>query len=64
MKQDCIKAETEGKGFYKSQPEATHKQAEKYARNNYNSGLLQDCFVAGYNMAKWDAIAEQLKNAK
>jgi hypothetical protein len=48
-----IKAEQAGKEYFLDHPCTDHATTVKVARNKYNSGLEQDCFVAGWNMAFW-----------
>lgn len=47
----AILAETKGKEFYKQNKDFL--AAELFARDNYNSLLLRECFVAGRNVAFW-----------
>lgn len=35
----------------------THEAAEKRARQLYPCGLEQECFVAGWNSARWQQLA-------
>lgn len=45
--------ESRGKLAFSKDILGSHEEAEKYARKTYSSALEQNCFVAGWNMARW-----------
>lgn len=51
LQNQAILAEVKGKEFYKNNKD--FQAAVLFARDNYNSVLLRECFVGGRNDAFW-----------
>lgn len=51
-------AEDNGYKAFHHRQAMTHREAEQVARREYNSVLLQECFVSGWNRANWAAMDE------
>lgn len=64
MNHQACDAESRGKLAFNSNTITSHADAEKFARKHYNSAFLQDCFVAGWNVAYWDEQARVLKETR
>ena len=53
LQKAAIAAEQRGIAYFHDHPCADYATAAQTARNLFKSGLEQDCFVAGWNLAFW-----------
>lgn len=59
-----IDVESRGKLAFNSGTITSNKDAEKYARKNYQIVIEREVFIAGWNTAYWDEQARVLKATK
>jgi len=60
LQQDAIRAETMGKQAYHACQATSYDAASAMARGLFNSVLMQDAFVAGWHIARWNAEHHEL----